>query len=78
MVNSGNSQAEVTAEIEKYLASLTDDCDNETQELRQQLEVEKALHREEATSEVVLKAAELDHLSNLFLECGHAQCKSLR
>jgi hypothetical protein len=78
MVNSGKSQAEVTAEIEKYFASLTGNCDNEIQELQQQLEVEKALHREEAASEVVLKAAELDHLSNLFLECVHAQRKSLR
>jgi len=36
------------------------------------------MHREEAADSVVLKAAELDHLANLFIECVHAQRKSLR
>jgi len=46
--------------------------------LQDQIEMEKGRYREEAANEVCTKANELDHLSDLFIECVHAQRKSLR
>jgi hypothetical protein len=40
--------------------------------------MEKGLFREEAAMEVCTKASDLDYLSDLFIECVHAQRKSLR
>ena len=46
--------------------------------LQDQIEMEKGRFREEAATEVCSKANELDHLSDLFIECVHAQRKTLR
>lgn len=40
--------------------------------------MEKGLQREEAAVELCSKANDLDYLSDLFIECVHAQRKSLR
>ena len=40
--------------------------------------MEKGAFRDEQANELSLKANELDYLSNLFIECVHAQRKQLR
>jgi hypothetical protein len=78
LISAGKSQDEVTEEIEQYYASLTSKCDQDILMLQDQIEMEKGRYREEAANEVCTKANELDHLSDLFIECVHAQRKSLR
>jgi len=53
-------------------------CDNEIIDLKEELEYEKAAHREQAADEVYLKANEIDELSNVFIDCIHAHRKTLR
>ena len=53
-------------------------CDTEILDLKEELEFEKAAHREQAADEVYLKANEIDELSNIFIDCIHAHRKTLR
>lgn len=46
--------------------------------LQDQIEMEKGRYREEAAVELCHKANELDYLSDLFIDCVHAQRKTLR
>lgn len=78
LVESGKNEHEITTDLEKYFSQLTKACDDEILDLTEQLEFERGAFREEAAEEVYLKANELDELSNLFIECIHAQRKSLR
>lgn len=78
MIAAGKSQDEVTSAIEEYYAQLTGKCDEDILRLQDQIELEKGMQREEAAVAIFSKANDLDYLSDLFIECVHAQRKSLR
>lgn len=78
LVAAGKSELEMMDDIERYYDTLVKSCDNEILDLKEELEYEKAAHREQAADEVYLKANENDELSNIFIECIHAHRKSLR
>lgn len=78
LVTAGKDETEVMEDLEKYYDTLVKSCDNEILDLKEELEYEKAAHREQAADEVYLKANEIDELSNVFIECIHAHRKSLR
>ena len=78
LVSAGKSEEETLDDLEVYFDTLVKRCDTEIIDLKEELEYEKAGHRELAADEVYLKANEIDELSNIFIECIHAHRKSLR
>lgn len=68
----------MVAAIEDYYASLVGKCDEEILRLQDQIELEKGMQRTDAAVELYSRASDLDYLSDLFIECVHAQRKSLR
>ena len=78
MVSAGKTEAEIVDDLEMYYDTLVRSCDNEIIDLKEELELEKAGHREQAADEVYLKANEIDELSNIFIDCIHAHRKTLR
>lgn len=78
LVAAGKSEEELVTDLEMYYDTLVQRCDNEILDLKEELEFEKAAHREQAADEVYLKASELDDLSNIFIDCIHAHRKTLR
>jgi len=78
LISSGKNETEVTKDLEDYFNTLAVNCDDEIVDLQEQLEIEKAMFREEAADEVYLKANEIDQMSNIFIECIHSHRKSLR
>ena len=78
LVAGGKSEAELVTDLEAYYNTLVQSCDSEIIDLKEELEFEKAAHREQAADEVYLKASELDELSNIFIDCIHAHRKTLR
>lgn len=78
MIAAGKSEAELITDIEKYYNTLVVSCDDEILDLKEELEFEKAAHREQAADDVYLKANEIDELSNIFIDCIHAHRKTLR
>ena len=78
LVACGKDENEVIGDLECYYNTLTEKCENEIQDLKEELEIEKAAYREEAAEEVYLKANEIDDLSNIFIDCIHAHRKTLR
>ena len=78
LVSAGKSEEEVIDDLESYYDTLVRSCDNEILDLKEELEMEKASHREQAADEVYLKANEIDQLSNIFIDCIHAHRKTLR
>ena len=78
LVAGGKSEAELVTDLEAYYNTLVQSCDGEIIDLKEELEFEKAAHREQAADEVYLKASEVDELSNIFIDCIHAHRKTLR
>jgi len=78
LIAAGKSEAELITDIEKYYNTLVVSCDTEILDLKEELEFEKAAHREQAADDVYLKANEIDELSNIFIDCIHAHRKTLR
>jgi hypothetical protein len=78
LVAGGKSEGELITDLENYYQTLAGSCDNEILDLKEELEFEKAAHREQAADEVYLKANEVDELSNIFIDCIHAHRKTLR
>ena len=78
LVAGGKSEAELVTDLEAYYDTLVQSCDSEIIDLKEELEFEKAAHREQAADEVYLKASELDELFNIFIDCIHAHRKTLR
>ena len=78
LVTAGKSEAELITDLESYYDTLVQSCDTEILDLKEELEFEKAAHREQAADEVYLKANEIDELSNIFIDCIHAHRKTLR
>ena len=78
LVAAGKSEADLITDVETYYDTLCKSCDTEILDLKEELEYEKAAHREQAADEMYLKANELDDLSNIFIDCIHAHRKSLR
>ena len=71
LVQSGRDQEEVTKDLQRYFTQISDHCGQEILELNEQLELEKALFREEQADEVILQADEMEELSNIFVDCIH-------
>ena len=69
---------EVTYDVQNYFHQISEHCNREILELQEQLEVEKAAFREEQADEVIMKADEIEELSNIFIDCIHEQRKTLR
>jgi DNA-binding protein H-NS len=69
---------EVTNDVTAYFHQISEHCNHEILELQEQLEMEKAAFREEQADEVVMKADEIEELSNIFIDCIHEQRKTLR
>mmetsp|Transcript_1161 Transcript_1161/g.1735 ORF Transcript_1161/g.1735 Transcript_1161/m.1735 type:complete len:98 (-) Transcript_1161:1252-1545(-) len=78
LVSAGKTEGETLDDLEVYFDTLVKRCDNEIIDLKEELEYEKAAHREQAADEVYLKANEIDELSNVFIDCIHAHRKTLR
>ncbi len=78
LVSAGKSEEDVVDDLEAYYDTLVRSCDTEIIDLKEELEMEKAGHREQAAEEVYLKANELDELSNIFIDCIHVHRKTLR
>mmetsp|Transcript_30339 Transcript_30339/g.40317 ORF Transcript_30339/g.40317 Transcript_30339/m.40317 type:complete len:98 (+) Transcript_30339:1223-1516(+) len=78
LVSAGKTEEETLDDLEVYFDTLVKRCDNEIIDLKEELEYEKAAHREQAADEVYLKANEIDELSNVFIDCIHAHRKTLR
>ena len=68
----------MVAAIEDYYANLVGKCDEDILRLQDQIELEKGMQRTDAAVELDSRASDLDYLSDLFIECVHAQRKSLR
>jgi len=68
----------VVAAIEDYYANLVGKYDEDILRLQDQIELEKGMQRTDAAVELYSRASDLDYLSDLFIECVHAQRKSLR
>mmetsp|Transcript_13890 Transcript_13890/g.21654 ORF Transcript_13890/g.21654 Transcript_13890/m.21654 type:complete len:131 (-) Transcript_13890:282-674(-) len=77
-MTSGRTDKEIVADLEAYYNQLCLNCDQEIIRLREQLEIAEAQERSEMADDLVLPMNELDELSNFFLDCIHAQRKSLR
>eukprot|EP00347_Sterkiella_histriomuscorum_P015923 403355172 len=78
LIQSGRNEPEIVESLEQYYNKLCKNSDDEIVQLREELEIQKALARELQAEEVVIPAADQDDLSNFFLDCVYEQRKSLR
>ena len=78
LLSSGNTSSEVLEGLISYHNRTAVVYDEESERLREEIEAQKAIAREQEAEDVVLPAAENDQLANFFLECVYEQRKSLR
>lgn len=78
LMQSGRTDDEIVTDIETYYNQLCSNCDSEILRLREELEMVEAEKRTGLAEEVISPMADLDNLSNFFLDCIYAQRKSLR
>lgn len=77
-MSSGRTDIEIITEIEAYYYQLCLNCDQEVLRLREELCQVEAENRSNLAEDLIVPQAELDNLSNFFLDCIYAQRKSLR
>ena len=78
LMTSGRTDQEIVGDLEAYYNQLCTNCDQEILRLREELEIVKAEERTALADDLVVPKADLDNLSNFFLDCVYAQRKSLR
>lgn len=68
----GRTDNEIVGDIEKYYNQLCLNCDQEILRLREEMELAQAEERTNMAEEIIIPRAEIDNLSNFFLDCVYA------
>ena len=77
-MSSGRTDNEIVEDMEKYYNQLCNNCDQEILRLREELQFAEAEDRTNLAEELIIPRAEIDNISNFFLECVYSEKKNLR
>ena len=78
LMSSNRTDQEITHDLEQYYTQLCNNCDQEILRLREELQLAEAEDRTSMAEDLVIPRAEMENISNFFLECIYEQQKSLR
>ena len=78
LMSSNRTDNEIVSDLNAYYYQLCGNCDSEILRLREELKIAEAEERTTMAEDLVIPRAEMDNMSNFFLDCVYAQQKSLR
>ena len=73
LMSSNRTDNEIVSDLNGYYNQLCNNCDSEILRLREELRIAEAEERTTMAEDLVIPRAEMDNLSNFFLDCVYAQ-----